>query len=190
MTTTMAAAQRAPCITPAPTRAARAALLLSMRVSNGLAHSGPLPGPLPLPRMVIRIRSTTLLRISAARSDRAAATTLLSIRLLGAVQIIPSATGRRRQAVHGRNGDTYQILRASACLDQPSRSGGTLMSGITPATGWSGQVLDPTYEWMDTVSGSLGHGVIEGHTAKLDRQPRLLHGEQEPSGADFGGQSI
>ena len=65
------------------------------------------------------------------------------------------------------NGDTYQILRASVCFDQPSRSGGALLSSLTPATGWSGEVLDPTYEWMDTVSGSLGHGVIEGYTAKL-----------------------
>jgi hypothetical protein len=64
-------------------------------------------------------------------------------------------------------GDTYQILRASACLDQPSRSGGSLLSGKTPAAVWVGQVLDPTYEWMDTVSGSLGHGVVEGYTAKL-----------------------
>lgn len=53
-------------------------------------------------------------------------------------------------------GDTYNILRASVCIDQPSRGAGTLISGNTPSpTGWVGEVLDPSYEWLDkTTAGS------------------------------------
>ena len=54
-------------------------------------------------------------------------------------------------------GDTYQILRATVCMDQPSRSGGSLLSGATPATGWLNQVLDPTYEWADMTVGNFSN---------------------------------
>ena len=65
-------------------------------------------------------------------------------------------------------GDTYQIRRATYCLDQPSRSGGTLLSGATPSpTGNIGEVLDPTYEWGDTHTGSFNHAPIESGTQKL-----------------------
>lgn len=48
-------------------------------------------------------------------------------------------------------GDRYQILRASICIDQPSRSGGTLLSGLTPSPiGGIGESLDPSYEWDDS----------------------------------------
>jgi hypothetical protein len=52
-------------------------------------------------------------------------------------------------------GDGYQILRASACIDQPGRSGGSLLSGLTPSPtnadgGWQGQTLDPLYEWNNS----------------------------------------
>jgi hypothetical protein len=37
------------------------------------------------------------------------------------------------------------------CIDQPGRSGGTLLSGSSPTpTGWVNQVLDPSYEWNDS----------------------------------------
>src|SRR5205085_10069730 len=37
------------------------------------------------------------------------------------------------------------------CIDQPSRSGGTLLSGSTPSpTGWVNEAIDPTYEWNDS----------------------------------------
>jgi Chitobiase/beta-hexosaminidase C-terminal domain len=49
--------------------------------------------------------------------------------------------------------DSYQILRATVCIDQPGRSGGTLLSGGTPATGWVNEVLDPLYEWNEQVTG-------------------------------------
>lgn len=45
----------------------------------------------------------------------------------------------------------YDHISPSICTDQPSRSGGTLLSGVTPTpTGWTNQVIDPTYEWNDT----------------------------------------
>jgi len=53
--------------------------------------------------------------------------------------------------------DTYEILRATVCLDQAGRDGGTLLSGSTPSpTGWANQPLDPVYEWADTHSGGFG----------------------------------
>jgi len=37
------------------------------------------------------------------------------------------------------------------CVDQPSRTGGTLLSGNPPTlTGYPNQVLDPSYEWNDS----------------------------------------
>jgi hypothetical protein len=51
-------------------------------------------------------------------------------------------------------GDTYEILCAFACSDQPGRGQGDLLSGVTPKPGgWVGQVLDPVYEWADTTRG-------------------------------------
>lgn len=51
-----------------------------------------------------------------------------------------------------QNGDSYQILRASACLDQPGYMGGSRLSGWTPSPtnangGYVYQTLDPIYEW-------------------------------------------
>lgn len=47
-------------------------------------------------------------------------------------------------------GDSYGIYRALVLIDQPTRSGGTLVSGnpASPTTA-NGQTLDPDYEWMD-----------------------------------------
>jgi hypothetical protein len=63
------------------------------------------------------------------------------------------------------SGDSYQILRATPCLDQPGRSQGTYLSGTsgpnggpTP-TGSPRQVLDPVYEMGDTHSGNFGSPV-------------------------------
>jgi len=56
-------------------------------------------------------------------------------------------------------GDSYQILRATVCMDQPTRSGGNLVQNngsgnpVLVSTGNPGAVseaLDPTYEWNDS----------------------------------------
>jgi hypothetical protein len=66
------------------------------------------------------------------------------------------------------NGDSYQVRRARACIDQPSRSGGTLLSGTTPSpTGNNGQTLDPSYEWGDTHTGNLNGSLIQCDTNLL-----------------------
>lgn len=66
-------------------------------------------------------------------------------------------------------GDSYQILRSSVCIDQPSRSGGTFLSGATPSpTGWVNESLDPSYEWNDNISGAtVFHGTVGSDTAKI-----------------------
>jgi len=88
-------------------------------------------------------------------------------------------------------GDSYKILRASVCMDQPSRSGGTLLSGSTPSTGWVNEVLDPAYEWMD--SGTVLHGTFGSDTAKLianrDWYSDNQSGEQTSATSPFNGTS-
>jgi hypothetical protein len=70
-------------------------------------------------------------------------------------------------------GETYHVLRASACIDQPGRGAGSLLQGTTPvlvSTGNPGpvkQVLDPIYEWADTHTGG-------GGTPVTTASPRLL----------------
>jgi hypothetical protein len=83
-------------------------------------------------------------------------------------------------------GDSYQILRASVCMDQPSRSGGSLLSGATPSsTGWTGENLDPAYEWLDvTQSGSaVLHGAFSTDTAKLMANRDFYAGTSSFTGA-------
>ena len=70
-------------------------------------------------------------------------------------------------------GDSYQILRATVCMDQPGRGAGLLVQGgdcntyptsghLCPqlvSTGAAGSVnepLDPSYEVDDSVSGTIG----------------------------------
>jgi hypothetical protein len=50
-------------------------------------------------------------------------------------------------------GDSYQVVRATLCIDQPARGQGNYISGNTPAAGWVGEVLDPVYRWGDTATG-------------------------------------
>ena len=64
-------------------------------------------------------------------------------------------------------GDTYQILKSSVCIDQPSRSLSTLLSGATPATGWVNEVLDPSYEWNDSLSGTITFSLMGSQTLSL-----------------------
>jgi hypothetical protein len=66
-------------------------------------------------------------------------------------------------------GDSYQILRASACIDQPNRSGGTLLSGFpTPSpTGAINQSIDPTYEWNNSGYNPVFGNVSSGDKAQI-----------------------
>jgi hypothetical protein len=51
-------------------------------------------------------------------------------------------------------GDSYQILRAQYCVDQPGRGQGNYLSGTTPApTGYPNQALDPIYQWGEYYTG-------------------------------------
>jgi hypothetical protein len=68
-------------------------------------------------------------------------------------------------------GDSYQLLRATVCIDQIGRSRGTLYSGSTPSpASAANQTLDPLYEWADTKSGSVGAPV----ELKSGAQQRLV----------------
>jgi hypothetical protein len=59
-------------------------------------------------------------------------------------------------------GDSYEILRATVCADQPGRGQGNYVSGSTPSpSGALDQALDPIYEWDDTAA-VLGEGVNVG----------------------------
>jgi hypothetical protein len=62
-------------------------------------------------------------------------------------------------------GDTYKILRSTACLDQPNRGAGALVAGsqsnpILASTGAPGpvnQVRDPSYQAADSLPSTAGH---------------------------------
>jgi hypothetical protein len=67
-------------------------------------------------------------------------------------------------------GNSIQILRATACIDQSSRIGGSLLSGNppTPTNTTQGHVyqsLDPVYEAADTGSGATAFGAMTSQPA-------------------------
>ena len=51
------------------------------------------------------------------------------------------------------NGDTFTIYKVIQGMDQPGRSGGSLVPQVdppTPPSGWNDQITDPCYEWNNT----------------------------------------
>ena len=57
-------------------------------------------------------------------------------------------------------GDSYQIWRATACMDQPTRGGGVLLSGTTPTpSGAVNQTREPTYEAADTLPAAATYTI-------------------------------
>jgi hypothetical protein len=69
-------------------------------------------------------------------------------------------------------GDRYEIRRATACIDQTSRIGGSLLSGNPPtptnsSQGWVPQTLDPAYEAADTASGDPIFGAMGADTERI-----------------------
>ena len=80
-------------------------------------------------------------------------------------------------------GDKYQILRAAQCIDQPSRSGGTLLSGFPPRpSGWVNEILDPSYEWDDKLAGVRYGSPVASDTAKI-----IVNRDFYYQGASFNG---
>jgi hypothetical protein len=80
------------------------------------------------------------------------------------------------------SGDSYQVLRAPLCMDQPARGQGSYMSGNSTSCSVSGgpsytgpspcgypnQALDPIYRWNETASGgSTSGGVVPNSTSRL-----------------------
>ena len=56
-------------------------------------------------------------------------------------------------------GDTFEIYKVMHAIDQPGRSGGSLITGNPPVppTGWNNQITDPCFEWnnVDTSNGQF-----------------------------------
>jgi hypothetical protein len=69
-------------------------------------------------------------------------------------------------------GDAYQILRASACIDQVGRGQGTLLSGTPPTpTVWPAQTAEPVYLWGNQVVGAAQSAVRTNSIhVKADRE--------------------
>lgn len=66
-----------------------------------------------------------------------------------------------------KNGDSYEILRATVCVDQGGRGAGAYVSGSTPSPASAlSEVLDPIYEWDDAVTGSLTQGNVGTDTGR------------------------
>jgi len=54
------------------------------------------------------------------------------------------------------NGDSYEVLRATVCVDQPGRGQGNYESGSTPSPAAPvNEALDPVYEFADSFTGDL-----------------------------------
>jgi hypothetical protein len=88
-------------------------------------------------------------------------------------------------AVNFVAGDSYQVLRATSCIDQPARGQGKYMSGsstscsvagasVAPAytgpsaCGYSSQALDPIYRWNEaTTGGATSGGVVPNGTSRF-----------------------
>ena len=90
-------------------------------------------------------------------------------------------------------GDSYQILRSTACADQAGRGAGNYVSGSTPSSSAAlNQTLDPIYEFMDTASAVL-HGNISTDTgrtiANRDWYTDNSAGEQSSATSPFTGAS-
>jgi hypothetical protein len=74
-------------------------------------------------------------------------------------------------------GDSYQILRASVCLDQATRGVGSLLAGdwttpVLASTGTPGavnQAIDPTYQAGDSLPGTADHTISGGSRIILNR---------------------
>ena len=71
-----------------------------------------------------------------------------------------------------KQGNSYQIRRSIACIDQSGRSGGSLLSGDPPtpnnsSQGYRYQTLDPVYEAAETGSGNPAFGIAGSDTAKI-----------------------
>ncbi len=68
-------------------------------------------------------------------------------------------------------GDSYQILRSTACIDMSSRIGGSLLAGNPPTPnntsgGYVYQTRDPVYEAADT-GGPPAFAAIDSDTARI-----------------------
>ena len=65
-------------------------------------------------------------------------------------------------------GDALEIRRAKACIDQPGRGQGDLLSGDPPTQkGWVHEALSPVYEWGDTLTGTNFGGWMGADTARI-----------------------
>jgi len=93
-------------------------------------------------------------------------------------------------------GDSIQIRRAYACIDQSSRIEGSLLSASTPSpTNSSGsyvyQISDPAYEAADTSSGSPVFGFLTSDTARIianrDFYAEVSQSAQTSSSSPFNG---
>lgn len=59
------------------------------------------------------------------------------------------------------NGDAYEVIRSTVCIDQGGRGAGAYISGGSPSPSSAlNQALDPVYEWDDTVENLNGVQVI------------------------------
>jgi hypothetical protein len=64
----------------------------------------------------------------------------------------------------------YDLASPLTCTDQPSRSGSRLLSGATPTTGWTNEVIDPSYEWNDSGKSPNFSNVSAGPPSMLANQ--------------------
>jgi hypothetical protein len=96
-------------------------------------------------------------------------------------------------------GDQYQIRRATYCIDQSGRIGGSYLSGDTPSPtntsgGWVNQSLDPVYQAGDTSDGTglpsggaVGGGTTRRFLANRDYYAQVSLSAQTSPTSPFNG---
>ena len=105
------------------------------------------------------------------------------------------------------SGDTFELYKVIHAIDQPGRSGGSLITGNPPLrpAGWNNQVTDPCYEW-NNIDMSNGETVYLHFVASPQMRinehyfnstpapgytpyiyPHPLTGAAEASATDFNG---
>lgn len=91
-------------------------------------------------------------------------------------------------------GDSFQILRASACLDQAAgRGAGTYYSGVSPSpSSAANQALSPMYLWDNTINNGAPTDMVFSYTGRVVRNDEYYHEDlnqaaQTSSSAPFDG---
>lgn len=78
------------------------------------------------------------------------------------------------------SGNSYQVWKVTAALDQPGMGVSGLLSGnVSYPGGWPDQAIDPCYEWNNTTNGVASSGMGTGY-ASIVSGTHFINGTAKP----------